>query len=341
MSEINNGTINKIAIVKLSALGDIIHAIVALQFIKKVLPNVQIDWIVEKAFYSILEHNPHINAIHTVNLKSLKKNKFGIMEEVRKLRKLSLNNYDLIIDAQGLIKSSIVSKLLGTNVVGFDSASIREKFASFFYKNTISIPYTANTIDRNVKVMTSIFGLGVSKDDVLNKDSFLFYKNEDKIIYDFIDKKRKNIAFVIGASKSNKIYSKEKLVNIIKSLNENTLIVWGNEEEHQVALFIASKTEAKVLPKMDLNTLKALIANVDLVIGNDTGPTHMAWALNVPSITLFGNTPGYRNTYETNINVVLESNTKVNPLKLDKQDFSISEIKEEKIISLAKSLLHG
>jgi ADP-heptose:LPS heptosyltransferase len=62
-----------------------------------------------------------------------------------------------------------------------------------------------------------------------------------------------------------------------------------------------------VLPKIDLNTLKALISRVDLVIGNDTGPTHMAWALNIPSITIFGNTPAYRNAYETKINKSIES----------------------------------
>ena len=54
------------------------------------------------------------------------------------------------------------------------------------------------------------------------------------------------------------------------------------------------------------------------MIGSDTGPTHMAWALNIPSITLFGPTPGYRNTYVTNINKIIESNSEVNPSKINK-----------------------
>ena len=65
----------------------------------------------------------------------------------------------------------------------------------------------------------------------------------------------------------------------------------------------------------------------------------MAWALNVPSITLFGNTPEYRNTYITNINKVLKSNSAVNPLKLDKNDYSIKEITPYQITTLAKELL--
>ena len=103
--------------------------------------------------------------------------------------------------------------------------------------------------------------------------------------------------------------------------------------------FIAAASEyVKVLPKCDLNTLKALISKCDLVIGNDTGPTHMAWALNIPSITIFGPTPTNR-IYETSINKFVKSSSKVNPLKLNKNDFSINEIKEEEIITIAKSLL--
>lgn len=137
------------------------------------------------------------------------------------------------------------------------------------------------------------------------------------------------------------MYSNEKFANITNSLDENYLIVWGSESEKQIANNIANNSSnVTVLPKLDLNSLKALVSKVDLVIGNDTGPTHMAWALNIPSITLFGNTPGYRNTYETNINRIIESNSKVNPYKLDKSDFSIKEIDEKNIVKMAKEILY-
>jgi heptosyltransferase-1 len=92
------------------------------------------------------------------------------------------------------------------------------------------------------------------------------------------------------------------------------------------------------MPRLDLNSLKALIAKADLLIGNDTGPTHMAWALNRPSITIFGPTP-VRMTYQTNINKVVKSASIVNPLKLNRLDNSIQEIDENEIIELAKALL--
>lgn len=94
----------------------------------------------------------------------------------------------------------------------------------------------------------------------------------------------------------------------------------------------------KVMPKLDLNDLKAVIARTDLVIGNDTGPTHMAWALNKPSITVFGPTPISR-VYQTDINKVIKSHSTVNPYKLNKEDYSIRDIDEREIIELAKHLL--
>jgi heptosyltransferase-1 len=95
----------------------------------------------------------------------------------------------------------------------------------------------------------------------------------------------------------------------------------------------------KVMPRLDLNNLKALIARADLLIGNDTGPTHMAWALNKPSITIFGPTPVSR-VYQTDINKVVKSASIVNPYKLNRLDYSIKDIDENEIIELAKTLLY-
>ena len=116
-------------------------------------------------------------------------------------------------------------------------------------------------------------------------------------------------------------------------------MIWGSPEEQAKAEWMAQQTKTiKVLPRLDLNSVKALIAKADLLIGNDTGPTHMAWGLNVPSITLFGPTPVSR-VYQTDINKVLKSPSIVNPFKLNKQDFSIQEIAEQDVIQLAELLL--
>ena len=333
---------NRIAIVKLSAMGDIIHAMVALQFIRQKYPNLIIDWFVEEGFKSVLEDNPDINNIYTVNLKSIKKNKLSLFTQIKLIKKYSKNNYDLVIDAQGLIKSAIVSKLLGKNVAGFSKNSIRENFASFFYDIKVDIPYDKNVIERNLKVITAPLKIEVNKNSILEKKHFLFYKcNAYGLVDEYLSVSKKNIVLIIGASWPSKMYSKEQFIKLVKHLNANCLIAWGNEAEKNIAEYISSNSNAVLLPKLNLDTLKYLISKSDLVIGNDTGPTHMAWALNRPSITLFGNTPGYRNTYVTSTNLVIESTSVVDPYNLNRSDYSISEISPSDISNIAKSLLDG
>lgn len=330
----------KIAIVKLSALGDIVHAMVALQFIKAYSPAIQIDWIVEERFAEVLKNNPDINHILTVNLKSLKANKAGFFQQIKNIRSYALNNYDLVLDAQGLIKSAVVAKLLGKRIAGFDAGSIREKAASWFYNVKVACAFDANTIDRNALVLSSPLGINISSEQILNKKPFLFFKNENQQIYDFLQKDRKNIVLVIGSTWDSRNYPADKFVKIAQALQQNCLVVWGSENEKEKADWMSTKTgNIQVMPRLDLNSLKALIAKADLLIGNDTGPTHMAWALNKPSITLFGPTPVSR-VYQTSINKVLKSASAVNPYKLNKQDYSIREIDENQVIELAKALLH-
>ena len=329
----------KVAIIKLSAMGDIIHSMVALEFIKKYYPSIKIDWFVEDAFSQVLEYNPNINKIIKLNLKSIKKSKKNIFSQISFIKAFKEENYDLIIDAQGLIKSALVARILGKNIVGFCKNSTRERFASFFYTKKVSIAYDKNVIERNCFLISKALNFDISTEDILNKKPFLFFKSENKVVYDFLSKDKKNVLLIVGASWKSKMYSKEKFAKIASNIDENFIIAWGNEEEKSIASFISDNSSAKVLPKIDLNSLKALVSKVDLVIGNDTGPTHMAWALNTPSITIFGNTPDYRNTYLTNINRTVKSKSFVNPFKLNKEDFSINEINEQEIIKIAKELL--
>ena len=330
----------KIAIVKLSALGDIVHAMVALQFIKANSPAIQIDWIVEDRFAEVLKYNPDIDHILTVNLKSLKTNKAGIFQQIKNVRNYALNNYDLVIDAQGLIKSALTARLLGKRIAGFDADSAREKAAAWFYDVKVACAYKTNTIDRNALVLSSPLGINITTEQILDKKPFLFFSNEDQRLYDFLLKDRINIVLVIGSTWDSRNYPADKFVQIAQALQHNCLVVWGNDQERKKAEWMSMQSDTiKVMPGLDLNNLKALIAHADLLIGNDTGPTHMAWALNKPSITLFGPTPVSR-VYQTNINKVVKSASLVNPNKLNKQDLSIKEIDENEIIELAKTLLH-
>ena len=328
----------KIAIVKLSAMGDIIHAMVALQYIKKANPSLQIDWIVEQGFASVLEGNPDIHHILPVNLKGIKKDKLKIFEEIRRVKVYAKNDYDLVIDAQGLFKSAMTAKLLGKNRAGFSKNSIREGVASYFYTHKVNIAYDANTIDRNAKVMSEPLSVEISKQMILDKKPFLYYEESDKT-NGLLSNNKKNIVFVIGSTWESRNYPKEKFAQIADALEQNVLVAWGSAEEREKAEWIETHSAyAKALPKINLNALKEVIGKADLLIGNDTGPTHMAWGMNRPSITIFGPTPINR-VYQTLINKVVNSSSEVNHYKLNKQDFSIVEIEVEKIVTIARELL--
>ena len=331
----------KIAIVKLSALGDIVHAMVALQFIKKNHPNAIIDWIVEKSFKEILANNPDINQIYTVSIKKAKQQKsFKLLfKELKKLRKLQ--RYDVVIDAQGLIKSAIVSRLIPSDITfGFDKESLRESFAAKFYTDTCKIDYSENIIKRNAFVMASALNFNILNDDILNKKPFLYSSCKSK--FSELSKDKPNVLLILGASFESKIYPIEKYAELAKQIDANFIVLWGNESEKKMANQIQKLSPTvKITDELTLDELKTFIAQMDLVIGGDTGPTHIAWALNIASITLFGSTPGYRNTYTTDINRIIESNSKVDPYKINKNDFSIKDIKVSDIVKITKELLKG
>jgi heptosyltransferase-1 len=271
-------------------------------------------------------------------LKALKKDRSKFFEELNKLKKYARNNYDIVIDMQGLLKSAIVSKILGPNV-GFDKNSIREKIASLFYKKTFFVSYSENVILRNMDLVSSSLNMHVEEKALNNKEVFLFFSEKDMHkTASYLREEQKTIVHILGSSWDSKIYPKEKFTKVINALEGNHLLVWGSSEEEVCARYVAEHTQAQLLPAMDLNELKALVSKADLVIGGDSGPTHFAWAMNRPSITIFGPTPSKRNVLETRINKVIDCGKEIDPLKLNKKDFCIHNIDPEKIIKLAKGL---
>ena len=324
----------KIAIVKLSSLGDIVHSMVVLQFIKKYYPESVIDWVVEKNFKGILENNPHINQIHTVSLNKIKSNKSLklLFTEVSKARKFG--NYDVVIDLQGLIKSAIIAKFISSRkIVGFDKNSIRERLSSYFYDQKVAIGYDQNTIVRYVKLISEALSIKITKDDLIDKELYLFSKSK------LLIPQTPYIVFVIGSTWQSRNYPKEKFMQIAQAIKKSCIVIWGNEKEKEKAEWMRSESNyIQVMPKLSLDDLKHVIDHASLLIGNDTGPSHMSWALNIPSIILFGPTPIER-AFQTPINTVLSSNSKINHYKLDKNDFSIKEIKVSDIVKIAKELL--
>ncbi len=331
----------KIAIVRLSALGDIIVGAVFLAAIKECLPNAQIEWFVDERFSAILEHSPYIDKLHPIALKSALTT-FNPLKIFKLFKSLRAYEYDIIIDMQGLVKSALITQMLkAPKKVGFDYASARESLSAFFYSQKVSIAYDEPILKRNFTLLSQ--ALNLPKNEISEGLSSRFkvfsYQDSPKIDALNLNKNKPKILFVLETSKINKTYPIERFKELALALeNFQICLLWHADEDKATALYGALKHQHDVLllPKLTLNEVKALLFKMDLIIGGDTGITHLAWALQKASITLYGNTPMERFKLESPINVSLTGNSSAN---YHKKDFSIQNIEPKKIKECVLNIL--
>ncbi|GAA9263857.1 lipopolysaccharide heptosyltransferase I [Helicobacter pylori] len=331
----------KIAIVRLSALGDIIVSAVFLAVIKECLPNAQIEWFVDERFSAILEHSPYIDKLHPIALKSALKT-FNPLKIFKLFKSLRAYEYDIVIDMQGLVKSALITQMLkAPKKVGFDYASAREGLSAFFYSQKVSIAYNEPILKRNFTLLSHALNLPKKEisEGLSSRAKVFSYQPSLKVDALNLNQNKPKILFVLETSKVNKTYPIERFKELALALeNFQICLLWHADEDKATALYGALKNQRDVLllPKLTLNEVKALLFKMDLIIGGDTGITHLAWALQKPSITLYGNTPMERFKLESPINVSLTGNSNAN---YHKKDFSIQNIEPKKIKECVLNIL--
>ncbi|WP_154417501.1 lipopolysaccharide heptosyltransferase I [Helicobacter pylori] len=331
----------KIAIVRLSALGDIIVSAVFLALIKERFTNAQIEWFVDERFSAILEHSPYIDKLHPIALKSTLTT-FNPLKIFKLFKSLRAYEYDIVIDMQGLIKSALITQMLkAPKKVGFDCTSAREGLSAFFYSQKVSIAYNEPVLKRNFTLLSHALNLPKKEisEGLSSRSKVFSYQDSPKIDALNLNKNKPKILFVLETSKINKTYPIERFKELALALeNFQICLLWHASEDKANVLYGALKNQRDVLllPKLTLNEVKALLFKVDLIIGGDTGITHLAWALQKPSITLYGNTPMERFKLESPINVSLTGNSNAN---YHKKDFSIQNIDPKKIKECVLNIL--
>ncbi|GAA8540749.1 lipopolysaccharide heptosyltransferase I [Helicobacter pylori] len=331
----------KIAIVRLSALGDIIVSAVFLAAIKERFANAQIEWFVDERFGAILEHSPYIDKLHPIALKSTLTT-LNPLKIFKLFKSLRAYEYDIVIDMQGLIKSALITQMLkAPKKVGFDYASAREGLSAFFYSQKVSIAYDEPILKRNFTLL--FHALNLPKNEISEGLSSRFkvfsYQDSPKINALNLNQNKPKILFVLETSKTNKTYPIERFKDLALMLeNFQICLLWHADEKKATTLYHSLKNQCDtlLLPKLTLNEVKALLFKMDLIIGGDTGITHLAWALQKPSITLYGNTPMERFKLESPINVSLTGNSNAN---YHKKDFSIQNIEPKKIKECVLNIL--
>lgn len=297
----------KVAIIRLSSLGDIITTLAFLELLKSRESRVEISWIVDSQFREILENSPFIDKIIDLPLRASKKNKMLIFSVIKKMR--NLGHFDKVIDAQGLLKSALIGKMLKKSAfIGYDKDSIREKIASFFYTKKAKIAYSEHILKRQYELLKVAF------DEVAWEDEFrlemldsrncaIIASNSAKAkIAQMLTSKNalsknsptKNapkILFLSETSKASKEFSLDSFFAIAMGLwseykNATIFLIW-DKKESEIRAFGVRDSRFCVLPHLNFDEIKALLASMDLVIGGDTGITHTAWAMKVPTITIY------------------------------------------------------
>ncbi len=314
---------------------------VFLAAIKERFANAQIEWFVDERFGAILEHSPYIDKLHPIALKSTLTT-FNPLKIFKLFKSLRAYEYDMVIDMQGLIKSALITQMLkAPKKVGFDCTSAREGLSAFFYSQKVSIAYNESVLKRNFTLLSHALNLPKKEisEGLSSRSKVFSYQDSPKIDALNLNKNKPKILFVLETSKINKTYPIERFKELALALeNFQICLLWHASEDKATALYGALKNQRDVLllPKLTLNEVKALLFKMDLIIGGDTGITHLAWALQKPSITLYGNTPMERFKLESPINVSLTGNSNAN---YHKKDFSIQNIEPKKIKECVLNIL--
>lgn len=278
----------RILIVKTSSMGDVIHTLPALTDAARVHPDIVFDWVVEEGFQEIPRWHSHVKEVIPIALRRWRKNIFAkkTYHEWRQFyQKLREKQYDFIIDAQGLLKSAAVTFFAKGVRCGFSIESVREPIASFCYQKKASVKKNQHAIQRVRHLFSQILG----------------YDLPDTVPEYGIDRKKllqnnpeNYLVFLHGTTWDTKHWPEASWIELATLAAESGIKVklpWGNAVEEKRAQAIAKVHHAiEVLPKLNLKGIAEILAGAKAIVAVDTGLGHLAAALDVPTISLYGPT---------------------------------------------------
>lgn len=266
-------------------MGDVIHALPLAADIARARPGAVIDWLVEEGFAAIPAMSHHVSTVHNVALRRWRQAPFSSesrSESAALKRALRAGRYDLVIDAQGLLKSAWVARWAGAPVAGFSSDTARERVASLFYRHRFAIPRALHAIDRCRALGAQALGYAV----------------EGPPRFDLACKAKPAIAvnapyavLLTNASRVTKLWPMEHWIEVERTLAERGLVsvlFWGSEQEGQRTRELAARMRrAVVAPRSALDAIAASLGGARVVVGLDTGLSHLAAALGRPTVAIY------------------------------------------------------
>lgn len=290
----------KILIIKTSALGDIIHTYPSAEYLRKKFPKAQIDWVVESQNVDLIQSHPAIDRALTISTKDWREAPLHIstLLSIKKFRsKLRENSYDVAFDFQGNIKSGLIlSQVRAKHKVGFASKNVPEWPNMLFTNHRFNSAGDGNIRHDYLSLVTSFFGESLPK---LSSHTQLKLTDEkarilQKQAHHLLSGVGPKILVCAGSAWQNKQLTIEALLSFLlliqKSFNATFLFVWGSipEQSTAKALYSSFSNCSHVVDKMSLPMLQNLMSMCDLVIAMDSLPLHLAGTTKTPSYSVFG-----------------------------------------------------
>ncbi len=283
----------RILVVRLGALGDIVHALPALAALKRAFPNTAIDWLVDYRYADFLDLVPLIERRIVLSSRT----PTGWLKAIKEIRQFS---YDVALDLQGLLKSAVFARASGAErVVGFSSKQLREPMARVFYSAVRGPdPTGKHVIEKNLMLLR-ILGIESSEWTFPIKIPTMEASIKLRRTLDIAEDK----PFVLinpNAGWSNKRWPPDRFGTLAlwlwKSYRLPTIIVWGPSEYGRALEVVeASKGAARLAPPTTIADLVSLVREASLMVSGDSGPLHIAAALGTPIVGIYGPTAVERN----------------------------------------------
>ncbi|THF57665.1 lipopolysaccharide heptosyltransferase I [Pseudothauera rhizosphaerae] len=288
----------RVLLVKTSSLGDIIHTLPALTDAARAIPGIRFDWVVEEAFAEIPAWHPAVDRVIPVAIRRWRKAPLRAWtsgEWRRFTRELLANRHDLTIDAQSLLKSALLTRYAGAPVHGLDRASARERLATWFYTHRHHVARGQHAVARTRALFAHALGYPVPT------DAGSYGLDRARVLADAPSAAtdgRPYLVFLHGTTWATKHWPEacwRRLLETATAAGWPVRLPWGNEDELARAQRLAEGlTDVTVLPRLKLAGIAAQLAGARACVAVDTGLGHLAAALDVPTISLFGPTnPGF------------------------------------------------
>jgi heptosyltransferase-1 len=277
-----------ILFVKTSSLGDVVHNCPAVSDAARAFPGAAIDWVVEEPFAGIAAMHPAVRRVIPVAVRRWRGALFSAStwsEIAAWRRSLRAERYDAVVDTQSLLKSALIASLAHGRSHGLDRASARELLAPMFYDVRHSVPRGQHAVERNRQLAAKALGYSPS-----TLDYGLRVPGATRSAYTVL---------LTMTSRHDKLWPDERWIELARELRMPAMLPWGSDAERARAQRIAAAIGGTVMPRrLGIDELASLFVGASAVIGLDTGLTHFAAALGVPTVGIYcGSDPALTGIY--------------------------------------------